>query len=71
MHSRQGGGADGSSRLVPSTQGLIADRQAKWITGTPCRRRAQEVSSEKAAFRLSPDRRVEALKKTTGLGPPF
>src|SRR5512133_3492848 len=70
MHSRQGGGADGFSRSVPRTQGPIDEWQTKWITGTPCRRRDQAESSEKAALRLRPDRRVDALKKTTGRDPP-
>jgi hypothetical protein len=35
-------------------------------TGTPLKRKLQEVSSEKAAFRLKSERRVEALNTTTG-----
>ena len=61
-----GGGWLKSSRSVPSTQWLMPASQAKCTTGTPASRTAQDVTSEKAAFRLKPLKRVEALKKTTG-----
>jgi hypothetical protein len=54
--------------LVPKTQRLIPLLQAKRTTGTPAICNPRLASSEKAAFRLIPVRRVEALKKATGLG---
>src|SRR5512135_2409700 len=67
MQREQGIGLERSASSVPSRQRVMPARQTKCTTGVPSRRRAQEASREKAAFRLIPRMRVEALKKITGL----
>jgi hypothetical protein len=60
-------GWDGLSLLVPWTQRLRPDLQAKWTTGMPASCRLLENRNANAAFWLTPAMRDEALKKTTGL----
>ena len=68
IQALQGGALDGSLRSVPKTQRLIPALQANRTTGMPAICSPRLASREKAAFKLMPVRRVEALKKATGLG---
>jgi len=52
--------------LVPNTQGLNPESQTRYITGEPLKRTPMLESREKAAFKLKPLSRVEALKNSTG-----
>jgi hypothetical protein len=63
MHSAQGGGVRGRTLFVPRTQCDIPRSQTRWITGMPTDWSARLDISEKPAFWLNPDSRVDELKK--------